>query len=65
MKTSRSSDYKFKKGAASESHERDIYIHKENQLSDKKIVAVGTIKAKYTADLSQALTDVQKEMFEI
>jgi hypothetical protein len=45
VKTSRSSDYKFKKGAASESHERDIYIHKENQLSDKKIVAVGTIKA--------------------
>ena len=63
MKTSRSSDYKFKKGAASESHERDIYIHKENQLSDKKdekkVVAVGKITP--TSTVVVATADIKKK----
>jgi len=43
----------------------DILKQIKKAVDSNDIAAVGTIKAKYTADLSQALTDVQKEMFEI
>lgn len=43
----------------------DILKQVKKAVDSNDIAAIGTIKAKYTADLSQALTDVQKEMFEI
>lgn len=43
----------------------DILAQIKKAVDSNDIAAVGEIKAKYTGDLSQALTDVQKEMFEI
>lgn len=43
----------------------DILKQIKKAVDNNDIAAIGTIKAKYTADLSQALTDVQKELFEI
>lgn len=43
----------------------DILKQIKKAVDDNDIAAVWAVKAKYTADLSQALTDVQKEMFEI
>lgn len=43
----------------------DILAQIKKAVEGNDIAAIGEIKAKYTGDLSQALTDVQKEMFEI
>jgi len=43
----------------------DLLSQVKKAVEANDIAAVGNIKAKYTGELSQALTDVQKEMFEI
>lgn len=43
----------------------DLLLQVKKAVEENDIAAIGTIKAKYTGELSQALTDVQKEMFEI
>lgn len=43
----------------------DLLKQVKKAVDGDDIAAVGEIKVKYTGDLSQALTDVQKEMFEI
>lgn len=43
----------------------DLLAQIKKAVDANDIAAIGEIKAKYTGDLSQALTDVQKEMFEI
>ena len=43
----------------------DILNQIKKAVEGNNIAAVGEVKAKYSGDLSQALTDVQKEMFEI
>ncbi len=43
----------------------DLLNQVKKAVENNDIRAVGTIKAKYTNELSQALTDAQKELFEI
>lgn len=43
----------------------DLLTQVKNAVEKSDIAAVGKIKAKYTGEIAGALTDVQKEMFEI
>lgn len=43
----------------------DLLAQVKKAVEDNDIAAVGKMKAKYTGDIAQLLTDIQKEMFEI
>ncbi len=54
-----------KVGEITAKQKEDLLNQVKKAVENNDIRAVGTIKAKYTNELSQALTDVQKELFEI
>jgi hypothetical protein len=56
-------DEKLNELAASQ--KEDLLKQIKNAVDNNDIAAVGKIKAKYTGDMAQLLTDIQKEMFEI
>lgn len=47
------------------SQKEDLLKQIKTAVENNDIAAIGKIKAKYTSDMAQLLTDIQKEMFEI